>query len=231
MNKNIFFSPWKTLGRTRNKKSDAATCIFLVAHFVHHIIDHIVKHIYIFLVCLLRVSLFARRAHTPTGLIWQMHQIRFPVMRLLCWTLVFGGQASLFRLSLTGLLTDVDKQKCNTSAPHSSPQQKGGSGWLDGRMDWHDESGRVGKKKKRLEAACPLRHKLKQCSVFKRPFGNHYGIGNHEHAVLTLYAHPWLVKNKSHLSTLFTDLELLRGSQPDQTSRKSDRQSRQESHK
>lgn len=189
------------------------------------------KHIYIFLVCLLRVSLFARRAHTPTGLIWQMHQIRFPVMRLLCWTLVFGGQASLFRLSLTGLLTDVDKQKCNTSAPHSSPQQKGGSGWLDGRMDWHDESGRVGKKKKDLR---PLVHSGTNSNNV--PFSSDLsGIIMESATTNTLFSpctrNPWLVKNKSHLSTLFTDLELLRGSQPDQTSRKSDRQSRQESHK
>lgn len=174
--------------KNKEKKINAACGHFFSCKFCpsHHWSD---RKIHIFLVFPLRVALFTRRAGTSARAIWQIHQIRFLVTRLLCWTLVFRGQASLFRLSPTGLLTDVDKQKCNTSASHSSPQQKGGRR-TDGltRRQW--ERWRGEKKKNGSAAASPLTHQLKQCSVFRRPFEGRYGIGGHEHAVLALFAQP-----------------------------------------
>lgn len=187
--------------------------------------------IHIFLVFPLRAALFTRRAGTSARAIWQIHQIRFLVTRLLCWTLVFRGQASLFRLSPTGVLTDVDKQKCNTSASHSSPQQKGGR-----RTDGRGDSGRDGGERKKIQKMDLRLLVRSRTNSNNAPFsGDLSRVVMESAATNTLFSpcshNPWLAKNKSHLSTLFSDSALLRGSRPNQTSQKSDSQSRRKSHK
>lgn len=88
------------------------------------------------------------------------------------------------------------------------------------------------KKKNGPAAACLLTH---EANWNNAPFSGDLSRVVTESAALNRLFSPcsrnrWLAKNKSHLSTLFSDPALLRGSQPNQTSRKSDSQSRRESH-